>query len=110
MDLGQNIMLTRRAKKLSQGALGKLIGSSGDVIGRYERNEIRPSIEVASKIADILEVSIDYLIGRTKIKLDQEALNRLEGIAELPEENKKFVFRLLDMALRDCRSQRTYLG
>jgi len=67
MDFGDNMMLIRKKKKLSQAALGKAIGTSGDVIGRYERGDIKPSIEVVSKIANALEVSVDYLIGKTSL-------------------------------------------
>lgn len=49
MELGQNIMLIRKKKGLSQADLGKIIGTSGDVIGRYERGDIKPSIEVVKK-------------------------------------------------------------
>ncbi|MBP6794425.1 MAG: helix-turn-helix transcriptional regulator, partial [Saprospiraceae bacterium] len=34
----------------------KLIGTSGDIIGKYERGENMPSIEVAVKIAEALGV------------------------------------------------------
>ena len=33
------------------------------MLGRYECNEVLPSIDIARKIADILEVSLDYLTG-----------------------------------------------
>jgi transcriptional regulator with XRE-family HTH domain len=33
------------------------------VIGRYERNEVKPSIEVATKMAEVLQLSLDYLVG-----------------------------------------------
>ncbi|HSC54266.1 MAG TPA: helix-turn-helix transcriptional regulator [Phnomibacter sp.] len=70
MDLGDNMMLTRKKKGLSQTDLGKLIGTSGDVIGRYEQGDISPSIEVVAKIVDALEVSVGYLIGKTQMQLD----------------------------------------
>ena len=35
MDFGTNMMLIRKKRKLSQDDLGKIIGTSGDVIGRY---------------------------------------------------------------------------
>jgi len=54
-----------------------------------------------SKISDALEVSIDYLIGKTKMELDKQALKRLEDIFLL--ENKKFILNLIDMALRDFK-------
>jgi len=104
------MLLIRKKKELSQADLGKMIGTSGDVIGRYERGDITPSVEVVSKIADALEVSVDYLLGKTKMELDKQALKRLEDISTLNPENKKFVFNLIDMALRDFKTKRTYAG
>ena len=102
------MLLIRKKKELSQADLGKMIGTSGDVIGRYERGDITPSVEVVSKIADALEVSVDYLLGKTKMELDKQALKRLEDISTLNPENKKFVLNLIDMALRDFKTKRTY--
>lgn len=108
MDFGQNMMLIRKQKKLSRAALGKMIGTSGDVIGRYERGDIKPSVDVGRKLADALEVSLDYLIGKTTLKLDNEALKRLELITKLPVESKIFVLNLVDMALRDFSAKKNY--
>jgi transcriptional regulator with XRE-family HTH domain len=108
MSLGENMMLLRKKKGFSQAELGKLIGTSGDVVGRYERGDISPSIEVVSKIADALEVSIDYLIGKTKMVLDADTMRRLEDISTLSEENKKFVLNMIDMALRDFKTKKAY--
>ena len=108
MDFGDNIMLIRKKKALSQADLGKLIGTSGDVIGRYERGDIKPSIEVVQKIADALEVSIDYLVGKTSILLDKQTLDRIENIAQLPEEKRSYVFELIDMCLRDFKAKKAY--
>ena len=71
-------MLFRKKKELSQAELGKKIGTSGDIIGRYERDIMSPSIEVIIKITDVLEVSIDYLVGSTNIKLDKATQKRLQ--------------------------------
>ncbi len=108
MDFGDNMMLLRKKKKLSQAALGKMISTSGDVVGRYERGDIKPSIDVVVKIADALEVSIDYLIGKSKLELDKEALARLERISKLSEENKNFLYNMIDMALRDFKTKNAY--
>jgi transcriptional regulator with XRE-family HTH domain len=108
MDFGDNMMLIRKKKGLSQAALGKAIGTSGDVIGRYERGDIKPSIEVVVKIADALEVSVDFLIGKTDLQLDKEAVQRLVDISKLPNENKNYVLELIDMALRDFKAKKAY--
>lgn len=108
MNFGDNMMLLRKKKKLSQAALGNLINTSGDVIGRYERGDITPSIDVVAKIADTLEVSIDYLIGKSNLQLDREAIKRLESISELSEQNKSFILNMIDMALRDFKTKNAY--
>ena len=108
MALADNMMLLRKKKELSQAELGKLIGTSGDVIGRYERGDISPSIEAVAKIADALEVSVDYLIGKTKMELDKDTMRRFEDISSLSQENKNFVLNMIDMALRDFKTKKAY--
>ena len=103
MTIGEHIMLLRKQKGLSQSELGKTIGTSGDVIGRYERDVITPSIDVIVKVAEALEVSIDFLVGKSKMVLDKQAVKRLEDITKLPDDNKNFVLNLIDMALRDFK-------
>jgi transcriptional regulator with XRE-family HTH domain len=85
-----------------------MIGTSGDVIGRYERGDISPSIETVAKITDALEVSVEYLIGKTKMELDKNTMRRLEDISSLSEENKNFVLNMIDMALRDFKTKKAY--
>lgn len=108
MELGQNIMLIRKKKGLSQADLGKIIGTSGDVIGRYERGDIKPSIEVVEKIAEAFEVSIDYLVGKTNIIVDKQVIERLENITSLSDEKKDYIFNLIDMCLRDFKNKQAY--
>ncbi|EMY80999.1 XRE family transcriptional regulator [Psychroflexus gondwanensis ACAM 44] len=98
----------RDTKNLSQSQLAKEVGVHQNVIGRYERGDITPSIDVVSKIADALEVSVDYLIGKTNLLLDKEAVDRLVRISELNEDNKTFILNMIDMALRDFKTKKAY--
>lgn len=108
MAFGDNMMLIRKKKDLSQAELGKMIGTSGDVIGRYERGDISPSIEVVSKIADALEVSMDYLIGKTKMELDKKMVKRLEDIEALPEKEREKIFDYIDLVIRDLKIKKAH--
>ncbi len=108
MTIGEHIMLLRKKKKFSQSVLGKTVGTSGDIIGRYERGLITPSIEVIMKIADALEVSIDFLVGKTTLELDKQTLKRMEDISSLPEENKSFVLRMMDMAIQNFKTKKAF--
>ena len=42
-----------------------------------EHNEVLPSIEIARKIADILDVSLDYLTGKTDVEMDKTTRKRI---------------------------------
>ena len=108
MTIGEHISLLRKRKKLSQASLGKQIGTSGDIIGRYERDIITPSIEVIMKISAVLEISIDFLVGKTSLELDDKTLKRMEDISLLSNDEKKYIYRLIDMALRDFKTQSAY--
>lgn len=108
MTLGEHITTLRKRKKLSQSELGKKIGTSGDIIGKYERDEVKPSIEVVIKIADMLDVSIDYLVGSTSLQMDKTTLNLLEDIFKLPENSKQYIFNHLDMMIRDFKTRKAY--
>jgi len=108
MTIGEHIILLRKKKGLSQAVLGKAVGTSGDIIGRYEREIITPSIEVIMKIADALDVSIDFLVGKTSLKLDTDTVQRLNDISNLSEENKNFVFQMVDMALQNFKTKTAF--
>ena len=63
METGKIIATLRDKKGFSQTELADKSGVSRVMIGKYERGEAIPSIDAAKKIADALEVSLDYLVG-----------------------------------------------
>ena len=96
MDLGKKVAELRKQKGYNRDELGKIVGTSGAVIGRYERGEITPSVEIAKKIAEALEVSLDFLVGTTDQELDKATLNRINEVAKLSPKEKELVFEFLD--------------
>jgi len=105
MSLGLKIASLRKKIKLSQADLGKKVGTSGDIIGRYERDEVKPSIEVASRIADTLDVSLDYLMGKTEVELDKSIIDRIVAIQSLPEEDRHCIIYTIDSLLQNVRTK-----
>lgn len=67
-----------------------------------------PSVEVASKLADVLDVSLDYLSGKTDTELDPATLGRIMEISVMPEDDKKQVFLVLDALIRDYKARKAY--
>jgi len=63
-DLGARIKELRIAKSLSQQTLADKLGIMQHTVSKYENNNKRPSLEILILLADILETSTDYLLGR----------------------------------------------
>lgn len=99
----------REAKGFPQKDLATKIGSVHSINGKYERDEAQPSVETAKKIADALEVSLDYLVGKSSLTLkDKSMLERLEDIAALPKPKRLELFNVLDAYIRDFKTSRSY--
>jgi transcriptional regulator with XRE-family HTH domain len=103
MNIGDKITVLRKQKKLSQADLAKVAEVSREIIGRYERNEASPSIEVAKKIAAALEVSLDYLSGAEASIIDRKSLKRLEDIERLPDTDKNHILYALDGLIKAAK-------
>ena len=103
MTFGERCTLTRKKKKISQAEMGKALSIDGDAYGRYERNEVKPSIEVAKNISFALDVSLDYLVGKTDVELDNETQQRILNIQQLPEKDKNNIFYTLDNLIKAAK-------
>lgn len=55
----------RLSKGLSQMDLAKLLKISKSSVNMYERGEREPGIETLEKIADLFNVDLDYLLGKS---------------------------------------------
>lgn len=60
---GQIIKTLRKKHKLTQDQLAEAIGSNRVTIASYEAGKYRPSSEAVLKIADVFNVSTDYILG-----------------------------------------------
>ena len=103
MTFGERLTQVRKSKKLSQSDIGKMIGINGDAYGRYERNEVKPTIEMATKISNALKISLDYLVGKTELQLDDEVLGRIVEVSKMSDEDRGHVFSLLDAFIAKTR-------
>jgi transcriptional regulator with XRE-family HTH domain len=85
-----------------------MIGSVHTVIGRYERDEMKPSIDVVKRLADELGTTVGYLIGEAKeaqFLKDPLMFKRFQEIDGLEDKDKECVFSLLDAYLAKSKLQ-----
>ncbi len=89
---------------MSQEQLAKTLKTTPTTIGRYERDEVKPSIEVATNIADALGVSLDYLVGRSSSSLkDKKMIERINSILSLDDKDKEHIFYTIDGLIRSAK-------
>nr|WP_315029430.1 XRE family transcriptional regulator [uncultured Chryseobacterium sp.] len=70
-----------------------------------EREEVKPSIEMATQRAEASEVSLNYLVGSTDILLDKNIVAKILDIQKLKENDRQHVFALLDAFLKQIKLQ-----
>ncbi|WP_430906547.1 helix-turn-helix domain-containing protein [Maribacter sp. 2-571] len=110
-SFGKKLRERREARKISQNELAKLIEAHHSAIGKYERDEVRPSIDVVVKMADVLDTTVGYLLGETgdaDALQDPAMLKRLNDINGLPQKEREALLLTIDAFLRDFKAKKAY--
>jgi len=78
MSLGSRLKKERELRNWSQKYVADKIGITNAVLSNYERDYRDPDTETLRKLAELYEVSVDYLLGRTNVRelSIEEKLNR----------------------------------
>lgn len=108
MGLELRLSALRKEKKISQLELAEKAGIHPNVLGRYERGEASPSVDIASKLAIALEVSLDYLVGNTDVELDKSILDKVISIQKLPDEDKNAIMYSIDGLIQHAKTRIAY--
>ncbi|MCL2696676.1 MAG: helix-turn-helix domain-containing protein [Oscillospiraceae bacterium] len=64
-DLGNHLRNLRNDKSLTQKQVAEMINAGLRNYIRYETNARKPSYEFLIALADLYDVSLDYLVGRS---------------------------------------------
>jgi transcriptional regulator with XRE-family HTH domain len=89
----------------------KKIDTSAPIIGRYERGEMGPSIEVAARLAGALGVSLDYLLGvhdMPELLADRAMIDRWAALDALGDQDQRRILDAFDALLRDAKARKAY--
>lgn len=63
MSFGDNLRKVRKERNISQEGLAELLNVSRQAISRWEQNNGYPEMEKMITLADVLNVSLDYLVS-----------------------------------------------
>ena len=63
---------------------------------------------MATKLAQALEVSLDYLVGNTDTEIDKATLQRIQELNKLSVADRKHVLMTMDALIRDFKNKQAY--
>jgi hypothetical protein len=88
---------------------GSFLATIGSRSGDLRQCGVLPSIEVAAKIADVLEVSLDYLAGNSKkAAVDKKTMKLIHDIEDLEPSIKDKLIFLANAVIRDAKTGKAY--
>ena len=93
MTLGEKLQSLRQRAGMSQDALAERLQVSRQAVSRWERDETMPETDKVVAIADIFDVTTDYLLRPQPESTETEP-------ETLPREQKDWVERFLAFAKR----------
>lgn len=117
MEFPQILRMLREKQGYSQKQLADVLHVSKNSVSHYELGVCMPSIEVIVSIAEVFDVSLDYLLGRSNANLSKRLLEKtiaknitagdmLETILRLDKERRSDFLRLLYYIEKDNNSHR----
>lgn len=109
LDIGNKITQLRKAKNWSQGELADKIEASRAIIGKYERNENLPSIEMVLKMAKAFGVTVDFLLGEGEFSAyDKETVERIQNIQKMDDSTRSILFNVIDTYIQNFKTKQAF--
>jgi transcriptional regulator with XRE-family HTH domain len=101
---GQRLSRIRKERGITQVELAQRLDTSQAVVSDYERGVLRLNGDVIVRLADILDVSADELLGLSHRKFsgptrDKRLARRLQAFDSLPKRDRDALTRTIDAFL-----------
>jgi transcriptional regulator with XRE-family HTH domain len=107
----ERLRLLREARQITQTRLATLLDVDPRVYNRWERGTSSPQFDTVVKIANILQVSLDELAGRsvsiTEPKIHNvELLNLYQQVDSLPDTDQQALVSVIDGLVKKSQMER----
>ena len=107
-DFGKRVAEARRQRGLTQREFASLLGVSQKMVEYFERRAENVTADVVKKLATVLDVSADDLLGlqskRVKPGPKSRLQTQIEQIQRLPRAKQQTISEVLDMAVKSATS------
>ena len=103
---GDIFKMLRMEKNISQDKIAEELDVSQPLIAKWESHQSTPAPEMLDYIADYFDVSVDYLIGRSKYRNLEHDNSEIDNILfskakDLSDEDKKAVLGIINALKKD---------
>lgn len=103
-EFGERLSAAREIRELSQAELAQRSGLQTAAIGHFERNRRKPSFANVRALANALNVSSDYLLGRAKSM--EGATTAFRGEENLTNADRDYIQMMIEvMAERRAKTK-----
>lgn len=111
------IKLLREEFNYTQQDLANKLQSSKSVIGLYESETRKPSLEILVKLSEIFNCSIDYILGKSDIRNPEKQKEDPLGLAKIgfnmkdynppTETQKEQIKSLIEVIMKDNKKDKS---
>ena len=107
----ERLRLLREARQITQTRLASLLEVDPRVYNRWERGTATPLFETVVRIADLLQVSLDELAGRSASITDpkihnSELLNLYQQVDSLPDASQQALVLVIDGMVKQAQMEK----
>ena len=97
----ERLKAAREARSMSQSELARKLDMVPSAIAHFEANRRKPSFATIRAIARALNVSSDFLLGRTSSL--EGATTVFRGEENLTDDDRKFIQQMIDLRTQEKR-------
>lgn len=84
--LSQRISSLRHERELTQSGLAELLGATRGAVAQWETGKSAPGVDSLIRLAQIFQVSVDYLLGRSEQRNLRELPVEMAGLLDFQPE------------------------
>jgi transcriptional regulator with XRE-family HTH domain len=109
--LGETISVRRKEIGMTQAELARALGVSQQTVFAYELGDRRVTVLIVAKLARIFQVSVEELIGLSKIprpikyRLSPAGIRHSQRFQQLSRTEQRFVKKIIDTLLERVAAQ-----
>lgn len=110
-NFAERLRLLRTARAIKQNRLAELLGIPARSYNRWERGTYVPHVDMLVKLADLLQVSLDELVGRADVSTEPVIRNPelhelVQQVDQLPDFEQQAAVVLLDGLVKKNQMER----